>query len=395
MQYRADQGQRRQQGRRHHHIGKLTDGGVGQAPLEVVGAQRHHRGRDDGETSHHHQPVGGAGHTRCGEIVDAKYVDDHLHHAEHAGLDHRHRVQQGRHRRGRHHCGRQPPMKRHQRRLADAEHAQRQQPGQARLPEFAGQDTAGREVGGAGKKPDEHQRRQQEDDRGAHQQGEIHAATGARLVGAMVRDQRVGDERQQLVEHEQREQVAGKGDAHRGRKRQCKKDVKARLVRLVVAPHVADRVERIDDPQTRGDEREQHAQRLDPERDLQPRQHGEKLNRGPRATQHHRQQRQHARQQQRGRGECGGFAQVRQAPRQRDQRRARQRHHQRGENRLLGRQHQRSPPISSAAACAAEPTVKEVSSPKYTVAATSIAAGRPIDQGTTAEPAMSLRGSRK
>ena len=125
--------------------------------------------------------------------------------------------------------------------------------------ELAGEHAAGREVGRAGDAPDEDQRRQQQHDRGAHQQAEIDASAGARGVGACMRDERVGDERQHFVEHEQREQVGGTSDAHRRRDREREADVEARLLRLAVGAHVADRVDRVDDPQPGCDEREQHA----------------------------------------------------------------------------------------------------------------------------------------
>jgi hypothetical protein len=68
------------------------------------------------------QPVGGAG-----QLIEAEDVDHDLDHREHAGLDHRHRVQQRGNRRRRHHRGGQPAVEGHQRRLADAEHEQGQQ----------------------------------------------------------------------------------------------------------------------------------------------------------------------------------------------------------------------------------------------------------------------------
>ena len=77
-------------------------------------------------------------------------------------------------------------------------------------------------------------------------------------------------------------------------------DVERRLARLGVGPHVADRIERIDDPQARGHRGEQHAQRLDREGDRQAGQHVEQVDCRPRAAEHLRQQRQHRREQRRG-----------------------------------------------------------------------------------------------
>ena len=256
-------------------------------------------------------------------------------------------------------------MKRHQRRLADAEHAQREQAGERTVAELAAEDATGREVGAAGDEPDEHQRRQQEEDRRAHQQAEIDAPAAARGVGAVMRDERVGDQRQQLVEDEQREQVAGERDAHRRRQREREADVKARLVHFAVAAHVADRVQRVDDPQARRDQREQHAQRLDLQGDGQARQHRGQGHARPRALHHRRQQRGHAQQQGCSCGQRDAFAQVRPARGRSDERGAERRHGKRRDDGVLRcRHHQRAAPINAAAACAAGTALNDVSRPK-------------------------------
>jgi hypothetical protein len=50
----------------------------------------------------------------------------------------------------------------------------------------------------------------QQQDRGADQQPEVEPPARARLLVAVVRDQRIGHQRQDLVEQEQREQVDAK-----------------------------------------------------------------------------------------------------------------------------------------------------------------------------------------
>ena len=86
----------------------------------------------------------------------------------------------------------------------------------------------------------------------------------------LVVDQRIGRERQRLVEQEQREQVLGEGDADGAAERDREADVEGGLARLGVGPHVADRIDRVHDPQRPSDQREQQAERLDPEGKREP-----------------------------------------------------------------------------------------------------------------------------
>ena len=140
---------------------------------------------------------------------------------------------------------------------------------------------------------------------------------------AVVRDQRIGDQREHFVEQEQREQVGGEGDADRRGERQREADVEARLVRLAVAAHVADRVQRVDDPQPGGDQREQHAQRLDLERERQARQQLERARRRAARRPARSAAATARRNSSRRRGERHRLAQVRSAVRSDDQQRAR------------------------------------------------------------------------
>ena len=78
-------------------------------------------------------------------------------------------------------------------------------------------------------------------------------------------DQGKGRQRQCLVEHEEGEEIAGKGDTDRRCDGDGKEGEEPGLVRLVVTAHVADRIDRRDDPQAARHEREGDAQRLDGE----------------------------------------------------------------------------------------------------------------------------------
>jgi hypothetical protein len=88
-----------------------------------------------------------------------------------------------------------------------------------------------------------------------------------------MRDERIGRQSNCFVEDEEGEYVGCKGDTDRARNGQRKADVEAGLVLLVVAAHITDRVQRGDDPQTRRDQGEEHAQRLDLEREIEAGQH--------------------------------------------------------------------------------------------------------------------------
>ena len=211
----------------------------------------------------------------------------------------------------------------------------------------------------------------------------------------MVCDQRVGAEGEQFIKDEQREQIAGQRNAHGGRKGERKTDEKAGLVRLLVATHVTNGVQRVDDPQARCDERKKHAERLDPEVNLQARKQTEQNDLRALTSQNHGQQCQHNAEQQ-DRGHQGdGFTQVGRTTGQRDQQSTDQRHHHGRNNGLFRCQHQGRPPMREAAASDAVPIVNDVSRPKYTIATTKMAVGMLINQGVAATFCVSLRGSRK
>ena len=182
----------------------------------------------------------------------------------------------------------------------------------------------------------------------------------------LVRHQRIGRERQSFVEQEQREQVLGESDPDRAAERYGKADVECGLTRLVVGAHVADRIDRVDDPQRGGDESEQHPQRLDLEGELKAGRDLDDLCLRPGAAEHWPEQAEHgeaqcARSHQRHR-----LAQVRQLVKERNDQRANERREQRQKNKTFGRRHcrHRSPPSRALAAVPAMPAVHSVSMPK-------------------------------
>ena len=79
---------------------------------------------------------------------------------------------------------------------------------------------------------------------------------------------------------------------------------------LVVGAHVTDRIDRIDDPKPRGDETEEHAERLDLERQGKPRHDLEQFDGGPGAREHAIEQRQNGQEQGRGGDQRHALAQV-------------------------------------------------------------------------------------
>ena len=227
-------------------------------------------------------------------------------------------------------------MERHQCRLADAEHEQRQQDADHHRAGLALEDPAGHEIERAGNRIGPQNGRQQQPDRGQQQHQKIDARADPGLVIALVRDQRVGRDRQQFVEQEQREQIAGKGDAERGEDGNRKAGVERRLARLVVAAHVADRVAGIGDPQRRGDQRKQHAERLDLEADLEPRQYLKRRQGRCQAEKHLVGEHDHNGEQDARRDQRDAFAHVGPAAGKRDQHR-RDHRDQQGDGEQIGR----------------------------------------------------------
>ena len=188
-------------------------------------------------------------------------------------------------------------------------------------------------------------------------------ATGARgLRVLLVGNQRIGRDRQRLVEQEQREQVAGEGDSDGAAERDGEADVEYRLAWLVVGPHVADRIERVHDPQRRRHESEQQAERLDLQGERDAWQHLDDRHLRPRARQHRCEQAPNDGAKPAGGNQRHGLAQVGAPAKKRDDDGARERNEQREQGQPLAAH--RIPPSRLADALAAIPAVHSVSKPK-------------------------------
>ena len=184
--------------------------------------------------------------------------------------------------------------------------------------------------------------------------------------------QREGGERKDLVEDEQGEEIAGEGHSHHRGDREGEEEVETRLILLVVTPHVADRIGRGHDPEERGDEGEENAQRLGLERD---RDSGDRLRQHhlrARAAAHRNVDPQDDREEDPGGDQTGRLAQVRIATQQQDERGPGDRHHQREDEE---RGHGAIPAISTSAACRAIPAVRPALIPKYRFSTTSAHVG--------------------
>ena len=110
----------------------------------------------------------------------------------------------------------QPPVQRHQCRLADAEGVEPQQNRHHHPGDVTFENTAQPEIERPNKRPGPDHRHQLQPDRPADQDTKIGARAAYRLGRALVRDQRVGRQRQQLIENDEGKQVACQGQADGG-----------------------------------------------------------------------------------------------------------------------------------------------------------------------------------
>ena len=117
---------------------------------------------------------------------------------------------------------------------------------------------------------DSDDRGQQQGHRSADQDGEVDAPCPPRRLVTLVRDQRIGREGQHLVEDEQREEVRSHRDAHDAEHGEAEADIEARLVRLALAAHIADREHRIDAPEHACHQGEKRAQGFETEGEFEP-----------------------------------------------------------------------------------------------------------------------------
>ena len=200
----------------------------------------------------------------------------------------------------------------------------------------------------------------------------------------MVGNQWIGRKGQYLVEDEQGEHVAGKRHAQGARDGHREENVEPGLVRFAMPAHVPDGVQRRHDPEPRGDQTEEHAQGLNFKCQCQARQHLENLYARPRSGDDFRNQgenheKQHATGCQRGRlTEIG-------PPSEKTDHRGPEKGQQNGNQRGVGSGHGATP-RSQPAARRETPTVKDVETPKYRVAAIRIHIGRCISSGASLTP---------
>ena len=279
-------------------------------------------------------------------------------------------------------------MKRHHRGLADPEDEEPEQHRHEPRGHVPAQNAARLEVDRARDRVHPDDAQELEDDRGREEDAQIHAPGALGLFRARVGDQREGGEREDLVEGEEGEQVAGEGHAHHGRDREGEEDVEAGLVLLVVSPHVADGVHGRDDPEEGRDQREEDAQRLGLQGDPDP---GEGLGQyqlGARAAAYGAMNLQHDCEEGPGSDQARSLARVGVPSQQRDEPGAGDRHRH-GKQQL--RRHDPIPAISVSAACRATSAARAASMPKYRLRAASAQVGPRSVQG--ASPVSSSPGN--
>ena len=189
---------------------------------------------------------------------------------EHADLDDRDGVEQGADRRGGDHGAGEPIVEGHHGVLGEAENAAgvqgRHHPAVNIRRQDAGGDVVG-EVEVPLQDVDQDHGRQHQALGGAGQIGEVFPAALVAFLVLVVGDQGIGADADNLVEKIQGKQVVGEGAADGAEQGQGEAGVEARLLMLVEAAHITRRVEHSDDPQERGGQREDHRERIRPQRD--------------------------------------------------------------------------------------------------------------------------------
>ena len=213
VRQRSSGGDRGADSEANNDVRQLRDGRVRQPLLDVVLRQSSDRAKDDGEASNDCQRHR---ETQVPRGVGAVEVHNYAADAEYARLHDRDRVQQRAHGRGRHHSGGQPAVGREQRRFhAKAGHEQRKDDRELRT---VRREQISRDAASSGElsptaervEPDDAQRQQCAAGQRVLQ---VRPAAGLRLGVAVVDHERVGRQRQRLVEDKQRQQVRGERDA--------------------------------------------------------------------------------------------------------------------------------------------------------------------------------------
>ena len=269
VQHAADEAHRTHGRKAEDDVREVRHRVIGKTPLEMILPKGHAGAEYDGEgrRGHHDLLRPGAAHERAAEAE----VDE-AHHREGPGLDHRHRVQQGRDRRRRDGGRGQPAVKGENRGLdAEAEEGQHEHRQKLLLmPRGAPhvEDAAEREIEGVCvaaeiHQADEHQRR------AGHGVEHVLFARAARLAVHLVHHERQRHQRHKLIAEVEREEVGCIGDArHRavGEDEEAEEHV---LPPLVL--HVRKSVDRGHRPQHADDAAEDGADPVRAERDLQHR----------------------------------------------------------------------------------------------------------------------------
>ncbi len=340
------------------HVGQLADRRIGEPRLQIVLGQRHQRGEQDGDGGDIGERRAGSA---AGDQLEAEHVDHDLQDREHAGLDHRHRMQQRADRGGRHHRGRQPAVERHQGGLADAEDVEGQEDRQQPAAHPLRQDAARLEVEAAGQDVGQGDRQDQEAQRGAEQEAQIDPPGPARLGRAAMGDQRIGRQRQGLVEHQEGQKIAGERDAHGAGQRQREAGMEAALLGVAIGAQIADRIDCGRQPQAARDQGEHQPQRLGGQAKLKAWQHLDERLRRALAGRDRRQEVQHQAEQRERHADREAVAQTRPSREVPDHRRCQCRQ---GD----GQQHEPADahgagPTKAAAASSARPKVQPAARP--------------------------------
>ena len=153
-------------------------------------------------------------------------------------------------------------MEWHDRCLADAEHVKRQQDARDGRRYLALEYSAGDEVERPRNGPGADDRDQLQADGCPEKNAEIDPAGASRLVRTCMCNKGKGRYRQNFIEDEQGHHVAGERDADGRCDGDREEGVESRLVDLAMTSHVADGVDRRDNPQAAGEKGEHQAERF-------------------------------------------------------------------------------------------------------------------------------------
>ena len=246
-------------------VREIRDRRIGEAALEMRGAQGEGAAVDDRERGGEH---GGLLRPGAAQKPAADPVIHQAHHGEGAGLDYRDRVQQGRDRRRRDRGGGQPAVEGENRGLdAEAEEGQHEYGAQlslAPLDQRRVQDAAVDEIEGVGAAAEDHQ--EDEDQRRARRGVEdVELARPAGLVVHLVHHERERGEGHELIAEVEREEVRAVGDACDDAEAHDEKAVEEVFPSRV--PHVGEGEDRGHGPEHADDRPEHQARAVGPKGD--------------------------------------------------------------------------------------------------------------------------------